>query len=74
MVSRNGSHGINIYPAAVRNHLEENQVQDNGLCGINFGDPGVGDHIYRNNTLRSNPGGGVCGGGGTITDAGGNIL
>ena len=74
IANQNGSHGINIGTAlaVARNLLEGNQTQGNSGCGINFAN--TSSHIYRNNVVRTNSGGGICGGGAPNTDAGGNIL
>jgi len=73
IASDNGSHGLTIGIAAAgsRNHLEGNQTQGNAGCGINFSN--TNSHLYRNNILRTNTGGCVCGAGAPIIDAGGNI-
>jgi len=56
-----------------RNLIERNQVEGGAGCGLNFPafSPATGN-AYRNNMLRGNAGGAVCGS--AQTDAGGNIL
>jgi hypothetical protein len=49
--------------------VDDNQVTDNGGCGLSFQPIGC---AYRNNLLRNNTAGAVCGN--PATDAGGNIL
>jgi parallel beta-helix repeat protein len=74
IVSGNGGDGIRIVSAGAGgswNHLEGNQTQGNGSCGIHFETSGA--HVYRNNIVGGNgivPG--LCNGGGTNTNAGGN--
>ena len=50
------------------NLIEGNQIDSNTGCGIRFSGA---DNAYRDNMLRGNAGGAVCG---IATDAGGNIL
>ncbi len=64
----NGGPGIGI--SGSRNLVEGNQVKDNAGCGMNFTGTAT-ENAYRNNMLRGNAGGAVCG---PATDAGGNIL
>jgi parallel beta-helix repeat protein len=66
-VSGNGSNGIVV--GGWRNLIEQNQVEGNTGCGISFFS--AGNHAYRDNMLRGNSGGAVCGS--PNTDAGGNI-
>jgi parallel beta helix pectate lyase-like protein len=63
------NHGLFIQ-VGTNNLIEYNQVQGNSGCGINF--VNAGSHAYRQNMLRGNSGGAVCGS--ANTDAGGNIL
>jgi hypothetical protein len=73
VTSRCGGDGIRIGLFGVnpsRTLVDNNQAQDNTGCGVNFANAGA--HAYRNNMLRGNTGGGVCGA--ANTDAGGNIL
>ena len=67
MLASNGGAGLGV--SGSRNLIEGNQVKDNAACGISFGPPGT-ENAYRNNMLRGNAGGAVCG---AATDAGGNI-
>ena len=65
-----GSLNYGIYVQGGSNNLiEYNQIQGNSGCGINFATSGA--HAYRQNMLRGNSGGAVCGA--ANTDAGGNI-
>lgn len=72
VTSANRSHGLYIGnpPHGLRNHLDRNQSQDNGGCGVFFANGTT--HAYSNNNVRGNAGGGVCGL--ANTDAGGNIF
>jgi len=67
VLASNGGAGLGV--SGSRNLIEGNQVKDNAACGISFGPPGT-ENAYRNNMLRGNAGGAVCG---AATDAGGNI-
>jgi parallel beta-helix repeat protein len=69
IVNSNGSDGIAVLSA--RNLFEGNLIEDNAGCGLNFF-PSAAGNAYRNNMLRNNTGGAVCGT--ANTDAGGNIL
>ena len=68
VLAGNGSVGIGI--SGSRNLVEGNIVKDNFSCGVSFVGLGT-ENAYRNNLLRGNTGGAICG---TATDAGGNIL
>jgi len=59
--------GIGV--SGARNLIERNQLEGNVGCGINF--PFALGNAYRNNMLRGNTGGAVCGA--ANTDAGGNL-
>ena len=74
LADHSGGSGFEVGNGAsgARNHLEANQAQANGGCGINF--ENLNTHAYRNNIVRSNTGGGICNGAAPNTDAGGNIL
>jgi len=61
--------GNALYVIGSRTLIEGNHLEGNAACGIFFG---TASHAYRNNMLRGNVGGGVCGT--ANTDAGGNIL
>jgi hypothetical protein len=60
--------GLGLIPGQRRAHLEGNQVQGNGGCGLNIN--GAVGLVYRGNTLSDNTGGSLCGG--TAVNAGGN--
>ncbi len=53
-----------------RNLVEQNEAHGNAICGIEFTATAT-NSAYRDNMLRGNTGGAVCG---TATNAGGNIL
>ncbi len=73
-VSNNTGHGISVFGGPA-NIVEGNLSQGHfnaiyGDCGLYFGS--ANGHVYRNNVLRDNTGGAVCGS--VNTDAGGNVL
>lgn len=59
-----------VYNSTLRNLIEGNQIQGNSGCGLRFAFAAT--NAYRNNMLRGNTGGTVCGV--ANTDAGGNIF
>ena len=67
-IYNNGLDGI--LDGGTRNLIEGNNLSANGGCGINFDT--ANDQAFRNNMLRGNNGGSVCGQ--QNTDAGGNIF
>ena len=69
-----GSSAVGIDVLGAHNVIEENQIEGMGGCGINFRVCCATANAFRNNMLRGNGLGGVCGAGATNTDAGGNIL
>jgi parallel beta-helix repeat protein len=69
-INRNLSHGI--FVGGSTNLVERNRIGHNSGAGINFANA-TGPHVYRNNVLRGNTGGGVSGVSGN-TDAGGNVM
>ena len=72
-VSANIGYGISVSGTAniIEGNLSEGHVNAiYGDCGLFFADGNL--HAYRNNMLRGNTGGGVCGA--ANTNAGGNIL
>ena len=56
-----------------RNLIENNQVNSALGCGIRLVLPGL-DHVYRDNVLLNNNGGGVCDASAIGIDGGGNII
>lgn len=67
VVTGSGTHGVSV--SATYCLVEGNQLEGNGGCGVSFS--GATGSAYRQNMLRDNTGGTVCG---TATDGGGNIL
>lgn len=64
-----GITGAGFWFQGARHSVVGNQSEGNGGCGITF--TASSSSSYRENTLRGNTGGSVCG---AATDAGGNVL
>ena len=63
------SSGVYVFSTANRILVDRNVLELNSGCGLFFGSSG---NAYRDNMLRGNTGGAVCGN--ANTDAGGNII
>jgi len=69
-----GGSGDGVSVSTLRNLIEGNQIEGKAGCGIRFtGTPPASDNVYRNNMLRGNSGGALCGNVAGNTDGGGNI-